>query len=107
MSNYLVWTLAFLVGTVAVARATRLVVDDDFPPVVWLREWYVRHTPERWGLLVECPFCVSMYFAIADTAWAFVSDLHWTWWFLNLLLAGAYLAAMICVRDLPEDQRAK
>lgn len=94
---------AFVIGSIAVARATRLLVDDDFPPVMAVREWYMRHTSDKWSLLVECPFCAAIWFAIADTAWAFISDLHWTWWLLNFLLAGAYIAAMINVRDIPPE----
>ena len=43
---------AFLVGVIATGRLTRLVVDDDWPPVVWLREKYILAVPEKWGELV-------------------------------------------------------
>lgn len=94
---------AFLVGAVATGRAVRLFVDDDMPMFVWFREWWITHVPEKWQELVTCPFCMGIWLATANTAWAFISDLHWTWWFLNLMLAGAYLAAMINVRDVPSD----
>ena len=94
---------AFVIGSVSVARMTRLVVDDDMPMFMWFREWWITHTNDAWGILVTCPFCVSVWLAAADTAWAFGSDLHWTWWFFNLFLAGAYLAAMINVRDIPPE----
>lgn len=99
--------VAMVVGTLAVGRGTRLFVDDDFPPVKWFREkwviWWVDRGQESWAELVVCPFCVSIYLAFANVFWAFVSELHWTWWFLNLLLAGAYVAAMINVRDIPPE----
>lgn len=94
---------AFVVGSIAVGRLTRLAVDDDFPPVVWLREWYITHVPESWADLAVCAFCISFWIALANTAWAFVSDLHWTWWAFNVTFAGAYLAAVINVRDIPAD----
>ena len=97
--------IAFLVGVVATARIGRLVVDDDFPPMVWLREKYILAVPESWGMLVECPFCITVYIATVNLTWAWVSDLHWTWWFGNLLAAGCYLAAMIVVRDVPPETR--
>lgn len=92
---------AFIVGSLAVGRLARLVVDDDFPPVMWLRGWYIRTVPEHWAELVACAFCIAFWFALADTLWAFVSDLHWTWWFFNLTFAGAYLGAIINKRDVP------
>lgn len=99
------WAAAFVIGSLAVARVTRLIVDDDFPPTMWLRRTYVSHTSEAWGKLVECPFCFSFWLAAADTGWAFGTKLHWTWWLVNLIFAGAYVAAMVTVRDLPPDQR--
>lgn len=99
------FVLAFLLGVVATGRITRLFVDDDFPPVVWLREKYILAVPEKWGLLVECPFCVSVYVAAANLTWAWVSELHWTWWFGNILAAGCYLAAVLNTRDVPPETR--
>lgn len=105
MTTLVYWAFAFIVGTLAVARVTRLVVDDDFPPVVWLRERYAGWAGERWGTLVECPFCLGFWIALADTAWAFGAELHWTWWAVNITFASAYVAAMITVRDIPKDDR--
>jgi hypothetical protein len=93
--------VAFLIGSLAVGRLARLVVDDDFPPVVWLRGWWIRSVPESWGELVACAFCVAFWFALADVFWAFISELHWTWWFFNATFASAYLGAIINKRDLP------
>jgi hypothetical protein len=95
--------VAMIVGTIAVGRGTRLFVDDDMPLFKGFREWFVLKVPEPWNELIVCPICTSIYLAAANVTWAFVSDLHWTWWFLNLLLASAYVAAMINVRDVPQD----
>lgn len=94
---------AFVVGVIATARLTRLVVDDDWPPIKWLREKYVMNVSYDWSLLVECPFCVSPYFALPNLLVAWWSDLAWFWWIPNLWLAGAYLAAILNVRDVPVD----
>lgn len=100
------WVVAFLVGTLTVARVTRLVVDDDWPPVAWARrKWDEKTNTSSWNPLPHCPFCVSPYVAAADLTWAWLTDLQGAWWFVNVLLAGAYLAAIVNVRDIPEDQR--
>jgi hypothetical protein len=97
---------ATVVGIVAVARLTRLVVDDDWPPMVWFRRKWDRVTENsNWSVLVECPFCVAPYFAAAAIGWAVLSDLHWSWWLFHGWLAVAYLAAMVNTRDIPADQR--
>lgn len=103
MPDLLEIVLAAIVGVVGVARLTRLVVDDDFPPVVWLRTLYLSHTSASWGVLVSCPFCVAPYFGALALAWAEVSHLHWTWWVFWGWLAGSYVASMIVVRDTPPE----
>lgn len=103
MTFDLEFVMAVIIGTIAVARGTRLFVDDDMPLFKQFREWFVITVRPPWNELIVCPFCTSVWLAGANTAWAFVSDLNWTWWFLNLLLASAYAAAMINVRDLPKE----
>jgi len=99
--------IAFLIGATAVGRATRLIVDDDMPVFKWFREtwvmFFVKRERPSVAELIVCPFCVSIWLAFGSTLWAFLSDLHWTWWFLHLMLAGAYIAAMINVRDIPAE----
>lgn len=95
--------LAFIVAVIATARLTRLVVDDDWPPMAWLREKYVMAVPEKWAALVECPFCAAPWFALPNLLLAWASDLAWYWWLPNLWLSAAYLAAIVNVRDVPAD----
>lgn len=97
---------AFVVGTLAVARVSRLIVDDDFPPVAAVRRVWDRALGESaWSVLIECYFCVTPYFAALSILWAVLSDLHWAWWLFHGWLAVAYLAAMVNTRDIPADQR--
>lgn len=96
---------AFLIGTIATARLTRLIVDDSFPPVRAVTDWYIHHTNEKWGLLAECPWCVSFWIALANTGAAWASDLAWWWWFANVPFAVSWIAAYMCLRDIPPDQR--
>lgn len=95
---------AVVVGTLGVARLTRLVVDDDWPVILWFRRMWDRMWKQSpWVALIECPFCVSPYIAAASIAWAVLSDLHWSWWLFHGWLAVAYLAAMLNVRDIPPE----
>ncbi len=111
---------AFIVGVIAVSRLTRLIVDDDWPPMVWLRGAYLRalaslfHADQgdqqarratSWYHLVECPFCVAPWLALGSLGWAWGSGLAWHWWVFHLWLAAAYLAAILNVRDIPQDAR--
>lgn len=98
--------VAAVVGTLAVARLTRLAIDDDFPPVMWARQWYVRHVPEAWQGLAECPWCASFWIALADVLVAWATDLHWGWWLFNTVFAVAWVAAFLCARDIPPDARS-
>lgn len=95
---------AFIVGTIGVGRMGRLVVDDDYPPMVWFRrKWDGFWKQSPWVALIECYFCVSPYFAAASIAWASLSGLHWSWWLFHGWLAASYLSAMLNTRDIPPE----
>lgn len=107
--------LAFTIGVIAVGRAARLLVHDDFPPAAALRSWWGRHLPEAWQSILwnddtgtGCPFCMAPYLAAGNLAWIWVAgvepDGFWSlaWWAVNLWAAGSYLAAILVVRDEPE-----
>jgi hypothetical protein len=74
------WVL--LLVTLASYRLTRLVVDDTFPPVQWVRDRVVGDDPAvpRWrgvpawvGDLVSCSWCASVWVSAGVTA------LTWVW----------------------------
>jgi len=96
---------AFIIGTLACTRIVRLIVDDEYPPTMWLTEQFVRRVPEKWGKLVECPWCCAPYVVLVDMIWAWSTDLHWTWWFGNVWAAVAWLCGYLNLRDIPPDQR--
>lgn len=106
-----IFALAVAVGVLAVARAVRLVVDDDYPPMETLREAYLRHSPQRWNALIECPWCVAPYLAAPAVAWfatliAFDNTWNdWLWWLINGWAAVSWAAAWLTLRDVPPDQR--
>ena len=106
------WTLdliiAAVVAVVATGRLTRLVVDDDWPPVAWARGKYIQKAPVAWAELVTCGFCVAPWFALINGAFAWLSyngdaSLDWWWWAPNLWLAAAYAAAILNARDVPSS----
>ena len=95
------WIAAVLVGVVSVARTARLLVFDDFPPMVWLRVRILALFKENssWSGLIECPFCLAPYLTAGMMLWAWASHLHWTWWVINGWWAASYVAAMVVARD--------
>lgn len=54
----------------AVYRVTRLLVADAFPPIAAGREWVERRFGEGSSIayLVNCPWCTSVYVAVAVVA---------------------------------------
>ena len=103
--NEFILVVAFVLGVLGTARITRLLVDDDWPPINWLREKYVSRVPESWEGLVECPFCFAPWVALLEVAAAWIFDLPAWWWFGNVWMGGSYLASMLVVRDIPKDSR--
>lgn len=113
MSIYLEYATATVVGLLSIARLTRLVTQDTFPPVAWLRakwdqlnEKTVKHqygginvVPGGWTDMLHCAYCFSTWATIPVLGWAILSDLSPAWWIINGWLAAAYVAAMIVARD--------
>jgi hypothetical protein len=94
---------AVIVGIVASARVTRLVVADTFPPLVWLRIKYEDHAGEARGKLLTCPWCFGPYVTLLDLAWYLLSSdsEFWreAWWVTNGWLAAAYAESWIVFHD--------
>lgn len=81
--------LLLIVMVLAVYRLTRFVVEDDFPPMLWVRHRIAggwtgpdgetpvhrsRWSPQWLADLISCPFCASGWIALAVTGgvWATV-----------------------------------
>lgn len=92
---------AALVGTLALARVTRLITADfifDTP-----RRWVQAHAPWRIAYLLRCPWCLSVWlapgFALTVVLWW-----HVVWVQVALgSLAGAHLTGLLALLDPPED----
>lgn len=116
---------AFLLGTIATARATRLLIHDQYPPTRALRRWWWNQTIAKgdwrfdWHKLLVgedpdesgCPWCATPYvaavvLAVAITGGVWSPDLTtvegW-WWTLAVWASGAYLASILYVRDEPAE----
>jgi hypothetical protein len=91
---------AVVIGTLSVARLTRLLTQDSFPPSAWLRsKWDAVTNDGPWSTLVHCHFCFAPWAAVPVILWGWLSDLHISWWLFNGWLAIAYLAALVVERD--------
>lgn len=91
---------AVIVGTVSVARLTRLITQDSFPPSAWLRAKWDEVTGDgSWSVLAHCHWCLSVWITPAILLWGWLSDLHVAWWLFNGWMAASYVAAMIVERD--------
>lgn len=108
LDNIWIALLAIVVGVVGVARLTRAVVHDDFPPFVWWRIQWARITNDGpWDKLFNCWWCLSFWVALTCIGWFLLIDVHvfflWSWWIFWGGLALGYLATMLIVRDEPKE----
>lgn len=103
---------AVLVAILGIARLTRAIVYDDFPPSVWWRmtweRWMDRGPWWRmWTKLFTCWWCLSFWVALFCIGWWMLTIafpvLIWTWWVFWGGLALAYVATMVIVRDTPKE----
>ena len=60
--------LALLIATLATWRLSHLVAHEDgpFDAVVRLR---TRAGDNAWGRLMDCPYCLSLWFALPGAGW--------------------------------------
>lgn len=94
------YTAAVITGIVSAGRLTRLLVNDDWPPVVKARIAWDRLTKDGpWSKLAHCPWCAAPYISAMILLWGVASNLHWTWWIFNGWLAGSYAASWIVFHD--------
>lgn len=100
------WVAASVVAVLSVARTIRLIIFDQLPPMVWLRvRILARYADDsNWSKLWECPFCMAPYLMAGMFAWAWASDLHWSWWVVNGWWGASYLAATYVAYDQPEEE---
>ena len=103
------YIFAFIVATFTVARITRLVTFDDYPPTKWLRaKWDAKTGSSGWNEMLHCPYCFATYpalvivptFAVGLFGWDAFTSLLGFWWVGCSTLTVAYLAATFVASDL-------
>lgn len=95
---------AVIVGVLSVARTARLVVWDEYPPMVWVREkWDERIGEDGWGKLIHCQFCATPWMALGMAAWFWLAYGNDTamdvWWVVNGIWGLSYLSAILVSYD--------
>lgn len=100
MNTEFLYVAAAFIGVLSSGRLVRLLVADDFPPVVRIRMLWDRVTKDGdWSKIVHCGWCASPYISAMILLWAVLSHLHWTWWVFNGWMAGSYIASWIVFHD--------
>jgi hypothetical protein len=107
------WVAVALVTVVSVARITRLLVADKFPPIKYLRDIYEERTDGTgWQWLALCGYCVAPWVTLVVLGtglWAGIysqytersyDNVGFTiWWLFNAWWAISYLAAILMSND--------
>ena len=106
LPELLTLALAAIVFIISSARITRLVVQDDFPPMHWVRDKYDAFWQKKtgleeppWALLLHCPWCFGPWITLLNGIWAYTSNLHWTWWVFNSWMALSYAVSWVTFHD--------
>lgn len=110
--NFMLLASLAIVATLSVARTTRLIIFDEYPPMKWLRNKWDQKVTGGWNTLLHCGFCAAPYVAVGMTLWIFLafssgpSDMWsdvWWWWVINTTWGFSYVASIIVAYDQPED----
>lgn len=96
---------AVIVGVAGVARAVRLLVHEDFPPVAWIRSTWIKIVRgEPWSAVVTCHWCNAPYLVAGSMLW-FAAGL-WlyqpilvAWWVVHLWAAASYAVSWVVHHD--------
>lgn len=106
------FVLYVIIAITSVARTARLLVWDEYPPMVWVRGKWDQRVTSGWNKLLHCAFCATPYLALGMGAWALLAlpGSEWQdwwssafWWVLvNGLWGGSYVAAIMVAYDQPD-----
>ena len=111
MSIEFYWVAVVATTILSVARLSRLLVIDKWPPVKKARDWYESKTDgSDWQWLTLCAFCMAPWVALGVLAWGLMANVYplhypatgfWAqaWWVFNGWLAISYLAGSYVARD--------
>lgn len=104
LSEFWSTVITLSIGILAAARFTRLVVADDFPPVLWFRARWNHWTREGtrfedWNKLPKCPWCLAPWVVPVFIGAGWLSDWHVVWYVFTSWLAAAYVTSWIVFHD--------
>ena len=91
-----------VVGIIAAARITRLVVADDYPLSIRLRIWWDKKVKGPWNKLLHCPWCFGPWATLLVGALAYGADqidLAWLWFVIFGWLAASYATSWLVFHD--------
>jgi hypothetical protein len=89
--------VAFLLTVGASARLTRLIVQDAYPPVLVVRQWWEQYTG-RWRMLVACVHCAAPWVTLVVGGVGYGLGFPTAWWLATAWLTASWLAAMLLER---------
>lgn len=94
MANHSPSASEIVLDAVAVYRATKLLQQDDIPPLPQIREKLMqRYGASPWSALLDCPWCLSIW--VAGGAVAFRRVAPRVWRVLARVLASSAVAGVI------------
>lgn len=91
-----------VVGIIAAARITRLVVVDDYPLIVKARIAWDNKVRGMWNKLLHCHWCFAPWATLVVGALAYACDqwgVAYVWFIVFGWLAASYLASMVVQFD--------
>jgi hypothetical protein len=101
---WLALPLALATAILGVGRLTRLITYDDYPPTIWLRARWIKLTKAGgWSKLATCFWCAAPWLLLPCIAWAWLTQLNWTWWLFFGWMGVSYLISMVVARDEPPE----
>lgn len=112
MSTEFYWAAVVLTTVLSVARLSRLLVIDKFPPIKHFRDKYEERTDGTgWQWLALCAFCMAPWVALLVMGWGMLAGVYpgveagqgdtakFLWWSFNGWMAVSYLAGSYVARD--------
>lgn len=101
-SELVTYVIYAIVGIIAAARITRLLVADDYPLVIRLRIWWDNHVKGPWNKLMHCPWCFGPWATLIVGALAYLCDMldvSWVWFVVFGWFAASYATSWIVFHD--------
>lgn len=108
IATLLWYAVAALLVVVTAARLTRLITQDAYPPVAWLRaKWDDATDGSDWNIMLHCHWCLAPWLTLPMLALAYFAlvghrpDFH-PWhlvWLFAAWMTLSYLASWLVNND--------